>query len=246
MTQIKCKECGEISTLKSKFEDRCPECGADEDDIIELSACEDDPADTELICYECGWEVESHVNVQLKGRTKQMFTVDDPCPVCEDAGHYDNSLSPKDPSRQTADLPEYNVARGAARKMRLSHTDGTVPVDVRAIAVALGFEIEKVDASEDALLIENVMEIPRGAPSAERFVIAHELGHAELKHIGDRQKVEPEANAFASELLIPRAQLNQLMRENPTLREVARHFDTSMDAAYYAVRAAKKINSLAR
>ncbi len=69
----------------------------------------------------------------------------------------------------------------------------------------------------------------------QRFVIAHETGHHELRHRGDRGKVEPEANAFASELLLPATQLRSFVGRGATIRDVAGTFQVSKQAATYAL-----------
>ena len=51
-----------------------------------------------------------------------------------------------------------------------------------------------------------------------RFALAHEIGHYVLRHAGERAKVEPEANAFASELLVPRERLIGAISATPSVR----------------------------
>ena len=75
-------------------------------------------------------------------------------------------------------------------------------------------------------------------------MIAHEIGHYELRHTGAREKIEPEANAFASELLIPQAELKRRVSAGETMRALARTFDVSLQATFYALRSAKLINRI--
>lgn len=67
------------------------------------------------------------------------------------------------------------------------------------------------------------------------FTLAHEVGHILLGHTQDGDKEEREANAFAAELLMPRALARELRRRlgNPpdVDRELARIFATSLTVA---------------
>lgn len=95
-----------------------------------------------------------------------------------------------------------------------------------------------------------------GNPQRKRFTIAHELGHyllpwhrqtkysctsESIKDVGDDSRasrlleMEQEANAFASELLMPTAVFRRLLRQygEPDLEQVqalSAHFDTSIQA----------------
>jgi Zn-dependent peptidase ImmA (M78 family) len=89
-----------------------------------------------------------------------------------------------------------------------------------------------------------------GAQSVERqrFTVAHELGHVCCRHDGTaidtdatlsgrtHESREVQANAFAAELLAPRAGVAQLVGRDPNLEEVVRlgaHFGISTIAAFY-------------
>ncbi len=89
------------------------------------------------------------------------------------------------------------------------------------------------------------IEVPIGHPGAERFVIAHEIGHHVLGHKGGRGKIEPEANAFASELVIPLDELRSRIRARPYLSQLAEDFGVSRQAMFYAVTAARLTSQLA-
>jgi len=81
------------------------------------------------------------------------------------------------------------------------------------------------------------------APVRQRFTLAHELGHVWCKHDGAlavdtvatlsgkaTTPLEVQANAFAAELLVPRAAIEGVVDGDPTLDEivvVAAHFGTS-------------------
>jgi Zn-dependent peptidase ImmA (M78 family) len=79
----------------------------------------------------------------------------------------------------------------------------------------------------------------------QRFTLAHELGHLRMAHAGrtaDTSRtladtgydpLEVQANAFAGELLVPRAALEELVTEDPTLEQVvvlASRYGTSAPA----------------
>ena len=89
--------------------------------------------------------------------------------------------------------------------------------------------------------------MPQSAtPQARRFALAHEIGHHVLRHQGERTKVEPEANAFATELLIPRDELNTAVEANPSARALVRLFGVSRQAMVYALMSARKIDRVRR
>ncbi len=88
-----------------------------------------------------------------------------------------------------------------------------------------------------------------GYEPRQRFSIAHELGHHQLEHSGTEWKgclerdlddyvnksAEVEANAFASELLMPRSLVEQACEACPVnlspIRDLAETFGTSLTAA---------------
>ncbi len=242
MTVLRCGVCGEPVATRSRFdaEGGCPECGADE--LVEEDAY--DPDTRELRCAECGWEVEAGVQIEWEGETR-TFTVDHDCPVCEAQGNPGQVLEPADAVRAVRDEPEYGTARAAATRLRESTVGAGVPVDVEDIARQSGLTVLRGHFDHDGLLTGAVIEVPQQrSRGAERFVIAHEIGHHELRHEGDRQKVEPEANAFASELLIPRQELIRQVKQGGTFRGLARHFEASQQAVVHAVRSAKLLNRI--
>jgi hypothetical protein len=237
MTQLICQECGRQVTVRSRFEaeGECPECGAEAGGLVEQDAYDEAPR--ELRCAECGWEVEAGVRVELSEGTR-TFTVDDDCPVCAAIGSPGQVLEPANTAPSVREQPEYPVARAAAERLREKTVGSGVPVDVEQIAASLGLTVRRGDFPHDGMLRDEIIEVPNGHHRAERFVIAHEIGHYELRHQGSRTKIEPEANAFASELLIPRNELRQQV-DRATLRELARDFDVSRQAIVYALQTAK-------
>ena len=59
--------------------------------------------------------------------------------------------------------------------------------------------------------------------------------------MGERAKVEPEADAFASELLVPRERLAAAISGAPSVRRLCAEFGVSRQAMVYALMAAKAI-----
>lgn len=241
MSELVCKECGALVHARNVFEAEgdCPECGADAGGLVEQDAYDEETR--ELRCGVCGWEVEANVRVEWDGRV-QMFTVDDDCPVCAAAGEGGMPLEPATAARSVRALPEYGAARAAAVKLRRAAGADSVPVDVEAIARAAGLTVRRGPFGHDGLLDGTTVEVPQGRPGAERFVIAHEIGHHELRHEGDRAKIEPEANAFASELLIPRERLAAAVGEGLGISRLAERFGASRQAVVYALRSTKLLN----
>jgi hypothetical protein len=190
----------------------------------------------------CGWQVEADVKIEI-GDDVRTFTVDDNCAICEQAGVRDSVLAPAD-SVSVCDQPEYAVARGAAQKLRARTVGNDVPVAVERIAPELGLTIERGYFDHDGMLNGTTIEVPTGHAGAERFVIAHEIGHHELRHDGSREKIEPEANAFASELIIPRARLRVEITSMPYLTQLAGRFEVRRQAIFYAVSSARLTSKL--
>ncbi len=243
MTELRCAECGDQVVARSVFEaeGECPSCGAEAGSLVELDAY-DDQHPRELRCAECGWDVEAGVRTRWDG-SEHAYTVDDDCPVCASVG-MDSILEPVTADSAARDLPEYRVARAAADRTR--GDQDSPPVDVEDIARGLGLEVRRAHFEHDGRLTGGVIEVPVGHRGAERFVIAHEIGHHVLRHTAGRSKVEPEANAFASELLVPRTWLAAAVREGRDLDGLARRFDVSRHAIVYALRAAVLLNRVAR
>jgi predicted RNA-binding Zn-ribbon protein involved in translation (DUF1610 family) len=239
---LRCTNCGEQVKVRNKFEAEgsCPECGGEES-LVEEDAYDEDVH--QLRCAECGWEVEAGVRVEWDGRIR-MFTVDDDCPVCAALGITDPVLEPADTKRATKELPEYGLARAAAARLRDETVGDEIPVDVDRIAELLGLTIQRGSFRHDGKLVGTMIEVPEGHRGAERFVIAHEIGHYELQHRGDLHKIEPEANAFASELIIPRAALQAAVKEGATLRGLTGRFDVSLQAIIYALQSARLLSRI--
>lgn len=72
-----------------------------------------------------------------------------------------------------------------------------------------------------------------------RFTLAHELGHIHLNHATDGPREEADADAFASQLLMPRilgAQLLSLWKNALTPDDLANTFGVSRGAAVHGMR----------
>lgn len=162
-------------------------------------------------------------------------------------------------------MAQKSVAATKARRLMQRLGPPTAPVDVEAIARELGVRVE-FQASDDDELSGCIVSVPGGAVigvnrdqarTRQRFTIAHELGHYVLHrrqladvHLqrgyrasqGD-DPTEIEANAFAAELLMPRALVEASLRDRghgsgldaesgdtDVIRELAREFDVSEQA----------------
>lgn len=237
MTELVCEECGATVRARSRFEaeGECPECGADAGCLVEQDAY--DQPERELACNNCGFAADAAV---VDEQTRATISVDDPCPICEEA------LVPARHARSPRDVPEYKLARFAAAKLRRQHGHGT-PVEVEQIAAAVGLTVVRGAYAHDGLLAGETIEVPAThATVVQRFVIAHEIGHHELRHTGGRDKIEPEANAFASELLIDPAALRAEVITGASVPALARRFQVSRQALVYALMAHKLIASIGK
>jgi hypothetical protein len=233
-----CKECGARVVTRSKFELDCDECGAEEALVPEDAY---DPEPTELVCVDCGYEVEGggtgvHEDSHYAGR----LSVDDPCPRCEGV------LDPDGRRRSSVrEQPEYKLAKGAAQALVRKHRLTGPQIDVAALAEAEGLKVVFGQFAHQGMLLGDTVEVPEREPAvAQRFLIAHELGHWHLRHKVAEGKIEREANAFASELLVPRDALRDAVKMRPTLVELRRHFNVSRDVIVYALMDARLIDSV--
>jgi Zn-dependent peptidase ImmA (M78 family) len=118
------------------------------------------------------------------------------------------------------------------------------PVDVHAIAVALGVRIHCVrepgwegalQSSATGADIWLRAESPR---ARQRYALAHELGHLLLHPVGreyrdmapgtEWTRIEQQADAFASALLMPRFLLQPIIyMSNHTIEEMAEMFEVT-------------------
>jgi len=155
-------------------------------------------------------------------------------------------------------------AETEAVKLRSRYADGELPVPVEQIAARLGVPVvvETLDRNISGLLFRQGESKAIGVNAAhpmvrQRFTVAHELGHLVL-HPGkelilDHVRVnlrddvsslgtdreEREANAFAAELLMPRAAVESEVRrvldrggtaDSRFIADLAQLFDVSEQA----------------
>jgi hypothetical protein len=246
MTIVICRVCGTRSVLRSSFEldSECSECGAD-DALIPEDAY--DPEPLELICSDCRARVDGGpvgsgpAEADHEGR----YTVEDPCPFCSTEEEH-GELVPAEAVASPRQLPETPVARAAAARLWRDH-GGQIPVDVTAIARACGLTVLFGTFDHAGLLRDNtVIEVPSRDPIVrQRFTVAHELGHATLRHTVPEDRLEVEANAFAAELLLPRRPLAQAVSSGLGFRAIASRFQASRQATLYALNRARLLAQVA-
>lgn len=140
------------------------------------------------------------------------------------------------------------VRSGLAKKIaqRVLKDCGVIkpPVPVEEIAARLGFKLEIRDLPDgvDARLVSSdsakVIQLARGqATVRHRFSIAHELGHHFLGHShGERKAAESEANAFAGELLVPRAWLARDLKQGFSIAQLVERYRVSREVVFIAAR----------
>jgi Zn-dependent peptidase ImmA (M78 family) len=157
--------------------------------------------------------------------------------------------------------PNYKLAREMARKILRQHKINSVPTDLHVICERLGLEYVELDDPEelDGAVLEmdgtRIGMLNKAKPFVRaRFTLAHELGHIFLNHDkrefydpevvrewgedapeGAKPAKEREADAFASELLIPMEQLKKHQGELKDLEKLAALFQVSKLAMSIAV-----------
>jgi hypothetical protein len=207
-----------------------------------------DPEPAELICADCRARFDGGPAGTGPAREDHegRYTVEDPCPFCsteEEGGELVPVQSFTAPRLQ----PDTPVARAAASRLWREH-GSELPVDVTAIARACGLTVT-FGAFEHAGLLRDgtTIEVPNGDPIVrQRFTVAHELGHATLRHAVPEDRLEVEANAFAAELLLPRQALRQAVAEGLGFRAIARRFQASREATLHGLTAARLVGQIAR
>jgi hypothetical protein len=131
-------------------------------------------------------------------------------------------------------------ARIKARQVARDHGFVRPPVIVHTIARQLGFTVKPSDrlGSLRARLVGTLIEVNADEPPvAQRFSVAHELGHHFLgtQH-GNGETAEREADAFAGELLVPGPMLREAMRTTTNAVELRALFKVSSEVLEIAAR----------
>ena len=124
-------------------------------------------------------------------------------------------------------------ARERARQVAREHGFQRPPVIVHAIARQLGFTVEhsrRLGTLRARLVGQRIEVNADEPPVAQRFSVAHELGHHFLgtQH-GDGETAEREADAFAGELLVPGPMLREALRTTTDARELRGLFKVSRE-----------------
>lgn len=243
MTVCRCKSCGARQVTRSRFEVECGECGGE---LVEEDAY--DPEPEELRCMSCAYVVEGGGSTDERDEDYAGgLTVDDPCPRCNKTTLVPRSVALARGNRAAAVLqePEFSLARAAAERILEDHWTGEMPVDVWKIAAQLGLRVVTGDFVHQGRLEDGVIKVPASeSRTAQRFAIAHEIGHHVLRHRVNEDKIEAEANAFASELIMPRQRLRRAVEAGLTLPKLRAHFDVSRDAVVYALEGARLLSKV--
>jgi Zn-dependent peptidase ImmA (M78 family) len=147
-----------------------------------------------------------------------------------------------------------------AEKVLEKHWPVSLPVNPESIAIALGATIKNLQGPESGrFCLEDgrpVIYVNRAENDArQRFTIAHEIGHWQLKH-GNAYRdtssnfsdvgtslIETEANRFAACLLMPRKMvINMAKGSNMMTEDMARAFNVSRLAIEFRLKNLGLIN----
>jgi hypothetical protein len=144
------------------------------------------------------------------------------------------------------------LAKKIAQRVLKGYGATKPPVPIEDIARRLGFglEIRELPRGVDARLVAvsstKVIQLARGqAAVRHRFSIAHELGHHFLGHShGEGKAAEVEANAFAGELLIPRAWLARDLKQGLSIADVIERYQVSREVVFVAAKNGRLLGRL--
>lgn len=176
-----------------------------------------------------------------------------------------------DEERAAAGAANRKLALGLAKRLLAEFKVKTPPVPVEAIIAGRGLSVVTVSEAvplsgalyrEQREIVLNVLGRPR---TRQRFTLAHELGHWELRHspagdaiqdtigfdgpFGDDERSQPkdprevEANAFAAELLMPSAWIRRLPKGlgGFTPEGLAAEYEVSLEAMFYQLMACGRL-----
>ena len=144
------------------------------------------------------------------------------------------------------------VCRQRAREVLQDQSITQPPVEVESIVRAHSLAVDYVSRGKGfngRLLRERMVIEVEGSihPHRQRFTIAHEIGHYILGHspvicvFDDRSADDPrqvneyQANAFASELLMPEGWVKEYWRELQDFQAMAKMFYVSPEAMFRRV-----------
>ena len=166
--------------------------------------------------------------------------------ACEECGSdtvvvgIDDNLPEHTPELEIAHRAHPGYARAKALRVAREHGFVHPPVIVHSIARNLGFTIRQSHSLRTlrARLVGQVIEVNAAEPPvAQRFSVAHELGHHFLgtEH-GGGEPAEREADAFAGELLVPGPMLREAMRKTTDVAALRARFKVSRDVLEIAAK----------
>lgn len=143
----------------------------------------------------------------------------------------DDDGPPRSGEPQTLDPAHPGYARAKARQIARTHGFASPPVIVHSIARQLGFTVttsQRLGGLRARLVGEKIEVSADEPPVAQRFSVAHELGHHFLGTVhGGGEVAEREADAFAGELLVPGPMLHDAMRATTDRAELRKRFKVS-------------------
>jgi Zn-dependent peptidase ImmA (M78 family) len=159
--------------------------------------------------------------------------------------------------------PRTKIARQLALALLKQSRITTPEVDVESLAVACGLEVAyvEVDSALSGQLYPDLREVTINRKSRsrerQRFTLAHELGHWQLRHHVEAQlpedllgysgvfegdstseglsRIEVEANTFAAELLIPSPWIRKVPKplRSGQAQQLAARYGVSEQAMFY-------------
>ena len=147
------------------------------------------------------------------------------------------------------------------RVTKLHRAVGAVrpPLNIALVAQHCGLSIERVARLDRGVRAQYLADSARIevldslAPTAERFAVAHEIGHADLGHgeqscyldyiaeaagfdeIDMGPEYEPEASAFANHLLVPREWLKRAVDAELGVAKLRELFKVSREVLFIAL-----------
>ncbi len=168
----------------------------------------------------------------------------------------------------TKKIPKYDFnyfnVRNNAWEFLIKNDIKTYPLDLRLIAANNDWNIcsyskycqiarinmdtlIKLHNSGFTKIIDNSIYIfynQNNPRQVNRFTICHEIGHIVLKHLYKGDKLEKEANMFASRILMPMILIKELDITTP--KELANLCDVSIEAATYRLKRFNEISGRER